>query len=88
MSEAISDQQRQIMIHALTGGTGRPYRNHFVSGPGDTDYDACMELVDKGLMTIFSAGTLLRPEEKIFLCTDKGREAVGLVREIPEAGRR
>lgn len=42
-----------ILQHSLglnTHGTGRPYRNHFVTHPGSSDFYDCTVLVEMGLM--------------------------------------
>jgi hypothetical protein len=47
-----------ILQHSLgldQYGDGRQYRNHFATGPGSNDFDACNELVSMGLMQDFGA---------------------------------
>lgn len=46
--------QLGILRHALglkDDGSGRSYRNHFVTGPGSDDYSDCEALVSTGSMT-------------------------------------
>jgi hypothetical protein len=66
-----------ILQHSLgvdQYGQGNMYRDHFVGGPGHSDYEACMSLAADGLMT--------RHENKhvvdgvIFIVTDAGRDFV------------
>ena len=75
MSEVLTTKkERDIMRHALgiTGG-GSSYRNYFCTGPGSSDYDACQELVAKGLMTVrkhpFCA-------DNLYYVTDAGKTEV------------
>ena len=72
-----SIQQIDIMRHAL-GVCGRrsAFRNHFVTGPGSTNYDHCEALVAAGLMRRY-AGTELSGGDPIFVVTDAGRAAAG-----------
>jgi hypothetical protein len=67
-----------ILQHSLglnEYGQGRPYRNHFVTGPGSSDYDRCMALVAAGLMTR-RAGSELTGGGDLFTVTDAGRAFV------------
>lgn len=71
------DKRLGILRHSLglkADGSGQPYRNHFVTGPGSDDYDACMALVDAGHMTR-RAGNALSGGDDIFYVTDAGRAA-------------
>lgn len=46
--------QLHILRHALgvrDDGKGRPYRNHFVTGPGSDDFSDCEALLSAGLMS-------------------------------------
>lgn len=67
-----------ILQHALgvdQYGRGRRFRRHFVTGPGSDDYDACMSLVGKGLMT-HRAGNELSGGDDVFLVTVEGERYV------------
>lgn len=69
--------QIAILRHALglkMDGSGREYRNHFVTGPGTTDYADCEALVASGAMTK-RAGNPLSGGDPIYYATDKGRTA-------------
>jgi len=47
------DDKLHILQHSLgldQYGEGNQYRNHFVTGPGSTDYDNCCALVEMGMM--------------------------------------
>lgn len=73
----MSDRQIEILRHALgvkPDGSGRVYRGHFVTGPGSTDYDDCVALVERGLM-VRRRGTVLTGGDDLFLVTDAGRAA-------------
>lgn len=63
-----------ILQHSLgldEYGRGRQYRNHYVTGPGSTDWDACRALVDAGLMKEFPASQL-SGGDPIFTVTEAG----------------
>ncbi len=67
--------QLAILRHALglnQDGTGRAYRNHFVTGPGCDEYLDCTALVDAGLMTRHD-GSPLSGGEPIFIVTRDGK---------------
>jgi hypothetical protein len=52
---SISASQLHILQHSLgldRYGEGRQFRNHFCTGPGCTDYEDCMAMVDYGLMRL------------------------------------
>ncbi|MGH7462667.1 MAG: hypothetical protein ACREMA_16790 [Longimicrobiales bacterium] len=78
----MSAQQLHILRHALglkEDGRGRPYRSHFVTGPGSTDYDDCEALVSQGLM-IKRQGSRLSGGDPVYLVTEAGRaKATGSV---------
>ena len=69
----IDKEQREILRHALglTRG-GSEYRNHFVTGPGTTDYPHCEALVAAGLMTK-RPGNELSGGNDVYIVTDAGR---------------
>lgn len=67
----MSENQRHILQHSLGLSSGRQYRNHFCTGPGSTDYDDCMALVEQGLMTR-RAGNALSGGDDIFYVTEAG----------------
>lgn len=66
----LTKHERNIMQHALCGGTKREYRNHFVTGPGSDDYDTCMGLTERGLMQCHKRSWIM---DSIFIVTDEGR---------------
>lgn len=73
--------QREIMEHALGLGRGiAPFRNHFVTGPGSDDYEACEALVAAGLM-LKRNGSPLSGGEPIYFVTDAGKAAIGTAAE-------
>jgi hypothetical protein len=73
MSTSLNAKERDIMTHALTGGTVREYRNHFVTGPGSDDYDVCMSLVERGFMERHERSWA---SDTIFTVTKIGRKAM------------
>jgi len=73
---AITDSQREILRHALGVGRGRAgWRNHFVTGPGSTDYADCEALVALGLMKKRSGGPL-SGGDPVYSVTDAGESAL------------
>lgn len=74
--EQMTNEQREVMRHALGLNRGsREYRNHFVTGPGTTDYPHCEALVAAGLMTRRD-GNQLSGGDQIYSVTDAGRAAL------------
>ena len=72
----VSVPERDILRHSLGLGRGdREYRNHFVTGPGSTDYPHCEALVASGLMTK-SPGHPLSGGDPIYYVTEAGRAAL------------
>jgi hypothetical protein len=70
----------EILQHSLgldEYGHGRPYRNHFVTGPGSKDFEACCSLTGRGLMEDHGMSPLYGGDH-CFTVTDAGR---GYVRE-------
>ena len=72
----MTNEQRDVMRHALgLGRASREYRNHFVTGPGTTDYPHCEALVAAGLMRR-REGNPLSGGDQIYSVTDAGRAAL------------
>lgn len=70
----VSNQQLHILRHTLglrDDGSGRSYRNHFVTGPGSTDFDNCEALLSMGLMRK-SPGHVLTGGDQCYLATPAG----------------
>lgn len=64
------------MRHALgLGRGGREFRNHFVTGPGTTDYPHCEALVVAGLMRR-REGNPLSGGDPVYSVTEAGRAAL------------
>lgn len=71
----MTNEERDILRHALgLARSGREYRNHFVTGPGSTDYPHCEALVTAGLMTR-REGCALSGGDPIYTVTAAGRVA-------------
>lgn len=70
MSEA---KRNEILRHALgiRKPGGKSTRNHFVTGPGSTDYDDCEALVAAGLMTK-RMGNELTGGDPVYFVTTQG----------------
>jgi hypothetical protein len=74
-----------ILQHSLgvnQYGQGNQYRNHFVTSKGSKDYDGCMELVARGLMTR-RAGNALSGGDDVFFVTPAGIDYVALNSPAP-----
>lgn len=68
-------EQVQILRHALgLDRRGGEYRNHFVTGPGSSDYQDCEALVAAGLMTK-RPGNELTGGDGCYTVTDAGKLA-------------
>ena len=66
-------EQRDILRHALgLGCSAREYRNHFVTGPGSTDYPHCEALVSAGLMAR-REGNPLSGGDPVYTVTYEGK---------------
>lgn len=73
----MNDKELSILRHSLglrDDGTGRVYRNHFVTGEGSTDYAACMSLVAAGYMSRRN-GNVLSGGDDIFIVSESGQIA-------------
>jgi hypothetical protein len=69
----ITTEQHDILRHSLgLGRSSREYRNHFVTGPGSTDYPHCEALVAAGLMRRYE-GNPLTGGEPMYAVTDEGK---------------
>jgi len=69
----VNPEQRDILRHALgLGRSDRECRNHFVTGPGSTDYENCEALVAAGLMKRH-AGHALTGGDPMFTVTEEGK---------------
>lgn len=67
-------EQRDILRHALgLGRSNREYRNHFVTGPGSTDYPHCEALVESGMMRRYE-GCPLTGGDPMYIVTDAGKK--------------
>jgi hypothetical protein len=55
-------------------GRGTGYRDHFVAGPGHTDYDTCMAATVQGLMHRYDNKHVCGGV--VFIVTDEGRAFV------------
>lgn len=76
----MNQRHLEIMQHALgldEYGRGTGYRNHFVTGPGTTDWDDCRALTEAGLMESHGPEALYG-NGFCFVVTDAGCEAVRL----------
>jgi hypothetical protein len=79
----MNSEQHDILRHALGLGRGsREYRNHFVTGPGSSDYANCEDLVGAGLMTK-RPGHGLSGGDPVYIVTEAGKMAAR--REPPNA---
>lgn len=77
MPPVVTTSQIGILRHSLgldEHGNGHTYRNHFVTGPGSTDYDDCRALVQAGYMRKHRASPITGGDPW-FSVTDEGRAA-------------
>jgi hypothetical protein len=74
----MSPKQLHIIRHSLglrDDGTGRQYRNHFVTGPGSDDYADCCALVEAGYMRN-RGSSVLTGGDPLFTVTEAGVAAI------------
>lgn len=72
----ITPKQAHILRHALgLTRSSREYRNHFLTGPGSTDYPHCEALVRSGLMRR-DEGHVLPGRDWIYVVTEAGKAAL------------
>ena len=72
----ISAAHKDILRHALgLTRAKKPYRNHFCTGEGSTDWPLCQELVSLGLMTC-QENPGLPKGDRLFIVTPKGEKLV------------
>lgn len=88
-SDVLTSDQIHVLRHALgvgDAGTGRAYRNHFVTGAGGADHTLCTSLVAVGMMTQH-AGSALSGGDDVFTVTERGRAAAVSVAVAPPLSR-
>lgn len=74
----MADPRLSILQHALgvdQYGRGEQYREHFVAGPGHSDYRTCMAMAAEGLMQRHVRHGLDGGSD-LFVVTDAGRRFV------------
>jgi len=74
------DNKLHILQHSLgldQYGHGNQYRNHFATGPGSDDFDACTEMVGMGLMKDFGTCSFTG-DMHCFVVTPAGIDYVAL----------
>lgn len=79
MSIQLTPEQLQILQHSRgvdEYGKGRPYRNHFVTGPGSADWDNCQKLVEFGYMAIGRKPSEITGGDWGFFVTPAGDKAI------------
>lgn len=67
-------------------GRGEPYRNHYCTGPGSRDFDACLSLVTHGLMRDHGPQGEISGGLHVFSVTAAGDEHIA--RKSPPAPKR
>ena len=77
---AISEEQRQVLLHSLMGGKrGAVYRNYFATTADSDDMPAIERCVQQGLMVKFRTDGYM----SYFMCTEAGAAAVQC--KLPQA---
>jgi hypothetical protein len=77
----MTPQLLHILQHSLgvdQYGRGNQYRNHFVTGPGSTDFPLCQELVNLGLMADRGVQSMMGGSH-CFVVTEDGRGVVQML---------
>jgi hypothetical protein len=76
----MEQRHREIIRHALglqPPQHVRPYRRHFVTGPGSSDWNDCRTLTDQGMMKDYGDRGGMYGGDHLFLVTEAGAQAVG-----------
>ncbi len=73
----LTKEEKDVLIHALTGGTKNVYRNSFVTGVGTTDFPLCESLLEKKAM-VKTKLSAMYGGDFLYSVTPTGAEAVGL----------
>lgn len=63
-----------ILQHSLgvdRHGQGEQYRDHFVAGPGHSDFDTCLDAVSRGLMRHYANPNVVGGN--VFIVTQAGK---------------
>lgn len=74
----MSESRLSILQHALgldQYGQGRPYRSHYVAGPGNSEWSLLGEMADEGLLVNFGSSEIYGGDY-CFAVTDRGRDFV------------
>lgn len=86
ITKELTVAQDHIIRHSLgLNYKKKPYRNHFCTNKGTTDWPDCMALVKSGHMTR-RVGNPITGGDDVFSVTDAGKAAVGL--KLPAARQR
>ena len=78
----MTENERQLARHALglPNKQRKSYRNHFVAGPGHSDFEAWLAMVESGHATR-RKGNELSGGDDVFWLTEKGARTALAVRE-------
>jgi hypothetical protein len=85
----MTDTLLSILQHALGTdqlGRGTMYRDHFVAGPGHSDFETCMAATAQGLMRHYEKQWVISGH--LFIVTDAGRDFVRVNSPKPDAKQR
>jgi hypothetical protein len=81
VAREVTESQIHILRHSLGLTRGEEiYRNHYVAGPGSTNFADCCALVDAGYMSKHRS-ELLHENDRYFRVTDEGKRLVLDLRE-------
>ena len=82
----MNERQLHILRHSLgigEDGRGKPYRNHFCTGPGSKDWDDCRILSAVGMM-LDKGPMKLVGGDHCFVVTDEGRKSAVNSEPLPK----
>lgn len=75
-AKSLTANERELMEHALGLNYHRTsFRNHFVTGPGSTDWDAWQSLVDRGF-AVRREPSPISGGDYVFTVTDEGKSVL------------
>lgn len=87
----VNPRHLHILRHSLgldDKGHGSEYRNHFVTGPGCTDWPDCLALTEAGMMTDHGTSVLYGDGCHCFTVTGFGKNSIRPLKEpLPKLSR-
>lgn len=90
LAKQITKQQYQLLWHTLgiTATSREPYRNHFVTGGGNSELADLEQMVELGAMKRVPTPAFISPDQIVFAVTEEGvREAILALPQVAHKNR-